>query len=141
MTARPSEHSLYGPLDDVEEPHRYAVLQQDPWNLTVRVPQPHIDDALPAVVAVPIGPGAVGQQPGLQFNGNTEAIGHSEQDVSAAPVVGRTRFKNLWLNTGHGTLGWTMACGSGRLLTDLITGRQPEIAHEDLSGARYLKAA
>ena len=32
------------------------------------------------------------------------------------PVVGRTRFKNLWLNTGHGTLGWTMACGSGQLL-------------------------
>ncbi|XNM56214.1 FAD-dependent oxidoreductase [Escherichia coli] len=40
------------------------------------------------------------------------------------PVVGRTRFKNLWLNTGHGTLGWTMACGSGQLLSDLFGARQ-----------------
>ncbi|ACL56101.1 D-amino acid dehydrogenase [Methylobacterium nodulans] len=57
------------------------------------------------------------------------------------PIVGPTVYDNLYTNTGHGTLGWTMACGSGRLLADLITGRAPEIAHEDLSGARYLKAA
>ncbi len=37
------------------------------------------------------------------------------------PVVGRTAYKNLWLNTGHGTLGWTMACGSGQLISDLIS--------------------
>lgn len=53
------------------------------------------------------------------------------------PVVGRTRFKNLWLNTGHGTLGWTMACGSGQLLSDLLSGRTPAIPYEDLSVARY----
>jgi D-amino-acid dehydrogenase len=56
------------------------------------------------------------------------------------PVVGPTRLRNLHLNTGHGTLGWTMACGSGRLLADLVTGRTPEIAAEDLSLARYAAA-
>ena len=53
------------------------------------------------------------------------------------PVVGRTPYKNLWLNTGHGTLGWTMACGSGQLLSDLISGRSPAIPHDDLGVARY----
>ena len=41
------------------------------------------------------------------------------------PVVGPTRYRNLHLNTGHGTLGWTMACGSGRLLADIVTGLKP----------------
>lgn len=54
------------------------------------------------------------------------------------PIVGRSPFKNLWLNTGHGTLGWTMACGSGQLLSDLISGHTPAIPWEDLSVARYL---
>ncbi|GJE01618.1 D-amino acid dehydrogenase [Methylobacterium isbiliense] len=57
------------------------------------------------------------------------------------PVVGPTAYANLYTNTGHGTLGWTMACGSGRMLADLVTGRAPEIAHDDLAAARYLKAA
>ena len=39
------------------------------------------------------------------------------------PVIGASRFDNLWLNTGHGTLGWTMACGSGALLADVMSGR------------------
>ena len=43
------------------------------------------------------------------------------------PVIGRARYRNLWLNGGHGTLGWTMACGSGRVLADLVSGRKPEI--------------
>jgi D-amino-acid dehydrogenase len=43
------------------------------------------------------------------------------------PIIGRTRLRNLFLNTGHGTLGWTLACGSGRALADLVSGRQPEI--------------
>jgi D-amino-acid dehydrogenase len=53
------------------------------------------------------------------------------------PVIGPTKYKNLWLNTGHGTLGWTMACGSGALLADLVSGRKPNIEHEDLALARY----
>ena len=43
------------------------------------------------------------------------------------PLVGRTRHPHLYLNTGHGTLGWTMACGSGRALADIISGRPPEV--------------
>ncbi|WP_312242384.1 D-amino acid dehydrogenase [Pantoea sp.] len=54
------------------------------------------------------------------------------------PIVGRTPLNNLWLNTGHGTLGWTMACGSGQLLADLISGRKSAIAADDLSVLRYL---
>ena len=53
------------------------------------------------------------------------------------PIIGPTKFANLFLNTGHGTLGWTMACGSGRLLADLVSERRPNIEHEDLSAARY----
>ena len=44
------------------------------------------------------------------------------------PVIGKTRFRNLYLNTGHGTLGWTLACGSGAVLGDLISGRRPQVA-------------
>ena len=43
------------------------------------------------------------------------------------PIVGRTPVPNLFLNTGHGTLGWTMSCGSGQLLADLMSGKQPAI--------------
>jgi D-amino-acid dehydrogenase len=46
---------------------------------------------------------------------------------SNVPLVGRTRYPNLFLNTGHGTLGWTMACGSGRALADIISGTPPEV--------------
>lgn len=53
------------------------------------------------------------------------------------PVIGPTRYSNLFLNTGHGTLGWTMACGSGRLIADIMSGRQPEIEAADLTLARY----
>ena len=53
------------------------------------------------------------------------------------PVIGTAAFPNLYLNTGHGTLGWTMACGSGRVLADLVSGRTPEIPTADLSLARY----
>ncbi|MCC7327910.1 MAG: D-amino acid dehydrogenase [Burkholderiales bacterium] len=46
---------------------------------------------------------------------------------SNVPLLGRTRYANLFLDTGHGTLGWTMACGSARALADLIVGRKPEV--------------
>ena len=45
---------------------------------------------------------------------------------SNVPIIGRTRYSNLWLNTGHGTLGWTMACGSGAALAELVSGTLPE---------------
>jgi D-amino-acid dehydrogenase len=53
------------------------------------------------------------------------------------PIVGPTPLPNLYTNTGHGTLGWTMACGSARLLADLVSGRAPEIDHRDLGLDRY----
>ena len=55
------------------------------------------------------------------------------------PIVGKTGLPNLYLNTGHGTLGWTMSCGSGQLLADLMSGRRPAIQSDDLSVSRYLK--
>ena len=55
----------------------------------------------------------------------------------STPVVGATPLPNLFLNTGHGTLGWTMACGSGSVLADLISGRTPPIETADLGIARY----
>lgn len=56
------------------------------------------------------------------------------------PILGATSYDNLFLNTGHGTLGWTMAVGSARYLSDLISGKRPEIDSEGLSMYRYLKA-
>ncbi len=53
------------------------------------------------------------------------------------PVMGPTPYRNLFLNTGHGTLGWTMACGSGRVLADLVSGKRPEIDTEGLFMDRY----
>jgi D-amino-acid dehydrogenase len=47
---------------------------------------------------------------------------------SNQPLIGRTRYPNLYLNTGHGTLGWTLACGSARVLADVISDRPPEIS-------------
>ncbi len=55
------------------------------------------------------------------------------------PIVGRSTIPNLFLNTGHGTLGWTMAAGSGRVLADIVSGRATEIESADLGYARYLK--
>ncbi|HVK80255.1 MAG TPA: FAD-dependent oxidoreductase, partial [Verrucomicrobiae bacterium] len=43
------------------------------------------------------------------------------------PIIGHAGLRNLWINTGHGHLGWTMAAGSGRLLAELLTGQPPSI--------------
>ena len=53
---------------------------------------------------------------------------------STVPILGRGRYENLYINTGHGHIGWTMACGSGKVTADLIAGREPEI---DLEGLLY----
>ncbi len=46
---------------------------------------------------------------------------------SNVPLIGRTGLRNLYLNTGHGTLGWTMGAGSGKALADILSGRKPEV--------------
>ncbi len=53
------------------------------------------------------------------------------------PIIGPARFDNLYLNTGHGTLGWTMACGAARIVADQIIGRKPDIPADDLAFTRY----
>ena len=50
------------------------------------------------------------------------------------PIFGRGRHRNLWINTGQGHMGWTMACGSARITADLMAGRKPEI---DTAGMVY----
>ncbi|MBP7003621.1 D-amino acid dehydrogenase [Amaricoccus sp.] len=63
--------------------------------------------------------------------------GHRPMTPDGPPVIGRARYANLWLNTGHGTLGWTMACGSGAVLADLVSGRAPAIDARPLGLDRY----
>jgi D-amino-acid dehydrogenase len=53
------------------------------------------------------------------------------------PVIGPTQYGNLHLNTGHGTLGWTMSCGSGRVLADMLSGKKPEVDVSALTVDRY----
>jgi len=53
------------------------------------------------------------------------------------PVIGRTRLANFYLNTGHGTLGWTMAAASGQLIADIVSDKSPEIDVSDLDLSRY----
>jgi D-amino-acid dehydrogenase len=53
------------------------------------------------------------------------------------PVIARAKYSNFYLNTGHGTLGWTMAAGSGQVLADLIGGKAPDIDTSDLGLSRY----
>ncbi|MBP7003579.1 D-amino acid dehydrogenase [Amaricoccus sp.] len=66
--------------------------------------------------------------------------GHRPMTPDGPPVIGRARYRNLWLNTGHGTLGWTMACGSGAVLADLVSGRAPAIDARPLDLDRYTAA-
>jgi len=55
----------------------------------------------------------------------------------STPIVGHSGYGNVFINTGHGTLGWTMACGSGQLIADLVTGQRPAIRTEGLDLSRY----
>jgi D-amino-acid dehydrogenase len=53
------------------------------------------------------------------------------------PIMGESPFRNLWLNTGHGHIGWTMACGSSRIVVDRMLGRKPEIDDVPFRLSRY----
>ncbi len=76
--------------------------------------------------------------PGARQPGQLEFwAGLRPKTPDSTPIIGATPIKGLYLNTGHGTLGWTMSCGSGRLLADIISGRTPDIQHQDLSVYRY----
>jgi len=60
---------------------------------------------------------------------------------SNLPLIGRSKYSNLFLNTGHGTLGWTLACGSGRALADIVSGRRPEPEFSFLETKARMKRA
>ena len=64
---------------------------------------------------------------GGDFNNATFWTGLRPLTPDGMPVIGKTSIKNLYLNTGHGTLGWTMCAGSGKVISDLISGTSPEI--------------
>ena len=52
------------------------------------------------------------------------------------PILGRGRLDNLYFNAGQGHMGWTMACGSGRIVADLVSGRRPEIELKGMTADR-----
>ena len=71
------------------------------------------------------------------MSGATFWSGLRPMTPDGTPIIGATHYSNLWLNTGHGTLGWTMACGSAQILADLIAQRSPAIRADDLAVGRY----
>jgi D-amino-acid dehydrogenase len=60
---------------------------------------------------------------------------------SGTPLIGETRIRGLWINAGHGHLGWTLSCGSGRVIADLIDGRDPGIPVPPPQGVVAARAA
>ncbi|MDB6105812.1 MAG: D-amino acid dehydrogenase [Gammaproteobacteria bacterium] len=74
---------------------------------------------------------------GGEFHNAEFWAGLRSMTPDGTPIIGATRLRNLFINTGHGTLGWTMACGSARIVADLISGRAPDIDVRDLALARY----
>jgi D-amino-acid dehydrogenase len=79
--------------------------------------------------------------PGQQVQGAEFWTGLRPMTPDGTPIIGPTRIGNLFLNTGHGTLGWTMACGSGRVVADMVLGKKPDIQSDDLGLSRYAKQA
>jgi len=71
------------------------------------------------------------------FSAATFWCGLRPMTPDSTPVIGATQIGNLFLNTGHGTLGWTMACGSAHVITDIISNRRPAIETADLALSRY----
>jgi D-amino-acid dehydrogenase len=65
--------------------------------------------------------------PGVRSESVERWAGLRPATPNNVPVIRRTQYRNLFLNTGHGTLGWTLACGSGRVLADLVSGREPPV--------------
>jgi D-amino-acid dehydrogenase len=74
---------------------------------------------------------------GADLSKATPWCGLRPMTPDGTPVIGATKVDNLFLNTGHGTLGWTMACGSGRVLAGIIDRAEPPITISDLSIDRY----
>lgn len=65
--------------------------------------------------------------------------GYRPMTPDGTPIIGASKFRNLFFNTGHGTLGWTMACGSSQLLVDRIAGSKMAISMEGFEVDRYAR--
>lgn len=74
---------------------------------------------------------------GLQREQTSRWAGLRPMTPDGMPILGRTPIANLLLNTGHGTLGWTLACASGQVMVDIIEGRAPAVDVEGFSLARF----
>ena len=75
--------------------------------------------------------------PGGDLNQASFWSGLRPMTPDGTPVIGETGIEGLYLNTGHGTLGWTMSTGSARVIADLVSGKQPDIDTDGLGIARY----
>jgi D-amino-acid dehydrogenase len=85
----------------------------------------------------------------MVLNGLFPKVGDTKQSIfwtglrpmtpDGTPIIGQASevFSNVWLNTGHGTLGWTMACGSAQVLADLVARQTPAIQSDDFNLSRY----
>lgn len=72
-----------------------------------------------------------------EFDKSSFWTGMRPMTPDSTPIIGKAKYDNLFVNSGHGTLGWTMACGSGRIVTDLISGTRPDVDASDLGPDRY----
>lgn len=75
--------------------------------------------------------------PGGDIDRATFWSGLRPMTPDGTPIIGPTKIEGLYLNTGHGTLGWTMSTGSALVISDLVSGRKPEIDATDLAVSRY----
>jgi D-amino-acid dehydrogenase len=64
-------------------------------------------------------------------------VGSRPMTPDGAPLPGPSGVANVWLNVGHGSTGWAMSVGSGRVVSDLIAQRKPEIDLDGLTLTRY----
>jgi D-amino-acid dehydrogenase len=74
---------------------------------------------------------------GLDADAVVPWVGFRPMCADGVPILGETQIENLFLNTGHGHLGWTMAAGSGKAVADIVTGKRPDIALSDYSLKRF----
>ena len=74
---------------------------------------------------------------GLDFDDVEFWAGLRPMTPDGPPILGKTRWRNLLLNSGHGSNGWTQSCGTGKIVADIVSGRQPDIDMEGLTLARF----
>jgi D-amino-acid dehydrogenase len=96
------------------------------------------DDTMTPVRAEAIVKNAKALFPGAgDYDGAELWCGLRPTTPDSVPILGATPLKNFYLDTGHGTLGWTMACGSGKAVADLMSGKKPDIDMDGLGLERF----